>query len=148
MASFAGSTRAEVSQDAMPRSGQPVRRGRSPFGDIAGPQIDLGRTAGTLDDHQVSLGMQRAETVQHRLHEGGLWALVAAGAPGSRHAAAHHQLSFDVAPGLQEYWVHIDGGGRAADDRLQCLRPADLATISGDRPWRVMSIERRAWLHS
>jgi hypothetical protein len=42
------------------------------IGDVAGPQVDLGRAACPLDKDEVRAGRDARETVQHRRHELGL----------------------------------------------------------------------------
>jgi len=42
------------------------RRGKSHIGDVAGPQVDLRRAAGALDQDDINVARKVGETLQHR----------------------------------------------------------------------------------
>ena len=43
--------------------------GESHVGDIAGPEVDLGRAAGAFDHHQIGVGGQDTEAFQHSVQQ-------------------------------------------------------------------------------
>ena len=123
-----------------PRSMSPTRTtgtsaalGEAHVGDVAGAQVDLGRAAGALDEHEVGLGGEPAKARQHRA------AAAPASAPGSRapwrcrrrgrapRAARRSRSAASAAPGSCRLM-----GGDAAGAGLQRLGAADLAAVGGD----------------
>ncbi len=48
--------------------------GEAHIGDVAGAQVDLGRAAGPLDQHEVGVGLETAEALDHGAHQRGFQA--------------------------------------------------------------------------
>ena len=103
--------------------------GKAHIGDVARPEIDLGRRAGALDDDEIGPLADLAPGIQHGVHQLRLEHLVVARLRLAEHLALHDDLAADVALRLQQHRVHVDRRRDAAGDRLQPLRAADLAAV-------------------
>ena len=113
--------------------------------DLAFAQVDLGRTAGSLDDHDVVRAAQSLEALPHEVEQPGFHRGVLAERGAGHGASPHHDLRPVVRLGLQQDRVHVDGGLDARGLRLRRLGPADLAAIDRDRRVQrhVLRLERR-----
>ena len=108
--------------------------GEAHVGDVAATQIDLGRAAGALDEHQIGLGLQPSEAFEHRGHQSRLHRLIFSRFGGADDAAAHDDLRAGLALRLQQHGVHVDARRDAASARLQRLGAADLAAVRRSPP--------------
>jgi hypothetical protein len=107
--------------------------GEAHIGDVAGPQIDLGRAAGAFDQHEIGRRGEAAEGGKHHRQQGRRQRTVVACRGGAVDPAGDNDLRHALGLRLQQDRVHIAGRGDAAGARLQGLRAADLAAIDGDR---------------
>ena len=102
-------------------------RRKAHIGNVAAPQIDLGRRAGAFDDDEVGTLADLGPGVEHGIHQTGFQRLVVACPRLAEHLALHHHLRADIGLRLEQHRVHMDGGRNATGDRLQPLGAADLA---------------------
>ena len=102
---------------------------KSHVGDIARPQIDLGRAARAFDEHDIGLSAELRETIEDRWQQHGLAGAVIHGAQRSHALALHDHLRACLALGLQQHRVHVHRWWHAGRHRLHRLRPPDLAAI-------------------
>ena len=103
------------------------------IGDVVGAQIDLGGAAGAFDQHDVGLGLQAGEAVEHERQQLGLHFLIGRGLGAAVNAALHHDLRADLALRLQQHRIHVHARRRARRARLQRLSAADLAAVGRHR---------------
>ena len=123
--------------------GYPRRHGEAHIGDVAGAQIDLGRTARALDQDQLGVFREAGEALQHPRHQARLQRVVVTGAGAALDPSLDHNLTASLALGLQEHRVHVDRGRGAAGARLQRLGTADLAARrDGGVVGHVLRLER------
>ena len=101
--------------------------GKAHIGDVARPEVYLGRRPCTLDDDEVGALAHLGPGIEHRIHQLRLQKLVVARPGLAEHLALHDDLAADVALRLQQHRVHVDRGRGPAGDGLQPLRAADLA---------------------
>ena len=128
--------RADQSGDDMPpidiagkHHGDIGGAGEAHIGDVAAPQIGLGRAAGAFDQNEVAFGFQPVETLQADIEQFGFALLIGGGAAVARHAAAHDELRAGLALRFEQHRVHMHAGRGAAGQRLQRLGAADLPAI-------------------
>jgi hypothetical protein len=107
-------------------------RGKAHIGDVPGPEVDFRRRTRTLDNDEIGAGGDRLETFHDGAHQLRLQRLVVARLRLPEHPALHDDLAADIRLRLQENRVHVHGGRHAGSQRLQPLRPADLAAIRRD----------------
>ena len=119
--------------------------GKAHVGDVAGAQVDFGRRAGAFDQYRVVSRGQPPPRLQHRLHRTRLVFLVIAGIEVGGDPAVDHHLRLLVGSRLQQHRIEVGMRLQAAGQRLQRLRPADLAAVDGDRrvERHVLRLERR-----
>ena len=98
-----------------------------------GAQVDLGRRARAFDQHEIALGREASEAVEHGAQQLGLQSLILARLGVADDLALHHDLRADIALGLQQHRVHVHAERHARGARLQRLGAADLAAVGGDR---------------
>lgn len=91
-------------------------------------QIDLGAAAGTLDQHQIGLGTEALEGVQHGGHQPLAHLVIDPRRAVAERAPAQHHLRADVGLGFQEHRVHVDRRRHTAGTRLERLSASDFAT--------------------
>src|SRR6187200_1720506 len=101
--------------------------GKTHICDVARPEVDLGRRTSAFDDDEVDALADLLPGIEHGLHQFRLEQLVVACLRLTEHLTLHDDLTADVALRFQEHRVHMDGGRDTACDRLQPLRPTDLA---------------------
>ncbi len=102
-------------------------------GDVGGPQVHLGRRARAFDQHEVRLGREDAEALQHGAEQLRLHRLVLARLGIADDPPLHHDLRADLALGLQQHRVHVHAE-RHPRERVLCraCAPANLAAICGN----------------
>ena len=115
-------------------TGRSRRLGEAHIGDIAGAQIDLGRAAGALDQHEIGLARSRYRSSRAP------WAGSVVFRDCQSAALALPQTlpwTTTCAPvslcGFSSTGIHMHGGRDAAGPRLQRLGPADLAAVGRHR---------------
>ena len=108
------------------------RLGKPHIGDVAGPQIDLRRTASALDQQQIRVLRQPRRTFQHRRQQFGLQSLIFPRTGVADPFAVDHHLGADIGLRLQQYRIQIDHRIDSGGPRLQRLGPADLTAIDRD----------------
>ena len=77
------------------------------IGDVVAAQIDLGRAAGAFDQHQIGLGLQALEALEHMAAAASASCPVFGGLGGAVHLALHDDLRADLALRLQQHRVHV-----------------------------------------
>ena len=114
------------------------------IGDVVRPQVHFRGAAGPLDQHQIGLILEAAETLEHEPHELGLELLIVGRLGGAVDAALHHDLRPDLALRLEQDRIHVHARLRARGAGLQRLGAADLAAIACHRRivGHVLRLER------
>src|SRR4029450_2553185 len=97
--------------------------------DVAVAQVDLGRAARALDDHEIPLPAKARETLGHDREQLGLHPLVLAPRDARDRPAAYDDLRPVARLGLQEDRVHVDDRLDARGGGLRRLSPTDLAAL-------------------
>ena len=105
------------------------RAGKAHIGNIPRPQIDLGRAAGSLDNHQINFSLQPPETLQHRNHQLRFQLRIIARLHRGDPPPLHHHLRAHFALRLQQNRVHIGMRQPPRGQSLQRLRTPDLAAV-------------------
>jgi hypothetical protein len=126
-------------------TGSCAARARPHVGDVGGAQVDLGRRAGALADHDVVAGAQVGQALQRDLEQRGLVLPVAHRRHVGPGPAEHDDLRGLVAAGLEQHGVHRRLGRHARGGGLDGLRTADLGAVGGDGAVEahVLRLERR-----
>ncbi|MNE39750.1 hypothetical protein D3C80_1337170 [compost metagenome] len=109
------------------------RLGKTHVGDVAGPQVDLGRRAGTFNHHHRIGCAQALVRGQHSLHGDDLVVVIGHGIHAGDRAAMDDYLGPGVAVGLEQHRVHVCVRRQAGCLGLNRLGSADLATVGGHR---------------
>jgi hypothetical protein len=104
----------------------------SHIGEIAVPQVDLGRGARAFDHHEIGSGGQPLKAFEHCRAEAVAIGEIVAGREGRRAATLHDDLGAAIRLRLEQDRIHVghrlDPGGAS----LHGLGAADLAAIAGD----------------
>ena len=109
------------------------RLGETHVGDVVLAQVDLGRTAGPLDQDHVVVGGEARVRGEGGLARDALVLVISARIEVRNRASVDDDLRVALAGGLEEYRVHVGHGIDAGGRRLRRLRPPDLAAIGRDR---------------
>ena len=107
--------------------------GKPHVGNIVFAQVDLGRAAGTLDQHEFVVFYETGMRVEHRRHQFGLVRVVGHRVHVVDGAAVDDHLRTLVAGRLEQDRVHRHRWFQPAGLRLHRLRATNLATLGGDR---------------
>ena len=121
------------------------RLGEAHVGDVAGAEIDLGRAAGALDQHDVHAFADDGEAFQHSGQQFTLPPTILGGAHRPCPLALHDDLRAGVGLRFEQDRVHVDRWRQPRGTCLQGLGATDLATALGDRGVvrHVLRLERR-----
>jgi len=121
------------------------RLGEAHVGDVAVAQVDLGRRAGAFDDDALVGRRQPPPGFEHGTHRPRLVVVIGLGIEIGRDMAVDDDLGLLVGRRLQQHRVEVGMRRQPGGQRLQCLRPADLATIDRDRRIQrhVLRLKRR-----
>ena len=103
--------------------------GKAHIGNVAGAKINLGRGAGTFDDHQIMGGFQAFETIQHMAHQLGFQFGIVAGFDSGQAFALNDNLRAGFSFGFQQNRVHVGVRRKTCGQRLKRLCATDFALI-------------------
>ncbi|MDR9033675.1 hypothetical protein FEP52_03080 [Burkholderia multivorans] len=119
--------------------------GKAHVRDVAFAQVDLGRAAGTFDDHRVVTRAQPRVRFEHRIERDRLVVVIRARVQVRARLAVDDHLRAAIAGRLQQHRIEIRMRRDAGGQRLQRLRAADLAAVGRDRAVErhVLRLERR-----
>ncbi|MPM61967.1 Arginine--tRNA ligase [bioreactor metagenome] len=119
--------------------------GKAHVGDVAVAQVDLGRRAGAFDENAVVVRGQPRPGFEHSAHRARLVLMVGLGIEVGGNLTVDDHLRPAVGGRLQQHRVEVGMRFQPAGQRLQRLRPANFATIDGDRriERHVLRLERR-----
>ena len=120
--------------------------GKAHIGDVAGPQIDLGRAARALDEDDVGVAREPREALEHRRQQLGACAAAYSRACSVPSAGPARSTCAPVSvSGFSSTGFMCTLGATPRGARLQRLRAADLAAVGGDRGVvrHVLRLERR-----
>ena len=125
--------------------GQAGPHGQAQVHDVVLQQVDLGRAAGALADHDVVPGAQRRQRTVDDVHQGLLGGLVRGRLLQTGGAAQHDHLGGPLPRRLEQDRVHGHLGLGAGRDGLEPLGPADLTSLAGDHgiERHVLALEGR-----
>ena len=112
---------------------QPGRLGEAHIGDVALAQVDLRSAAGPLDQDEVGIGREPAESAERAVQQAGLQARIVLRIRPPDGAPGQHDLRAQLRFGLQQHRVHVHMRRHAGGARLQRLGAADLAAAGSDR---------------
>ncbi len=105
--------------------------GKPHVGNVASPQVDLGRRPCALHhDHRPALA-QALVRGQHGLHGDGLVIMVGNRVHAGHRTAMDDHLGAGVAVGFEQHRVHVGVRRQATGLGLHRLGPADLAAVGG-----------------
>jgi hypothetical protein len=110
----------------------PSATGKAHIGDVVFAQIDLRRAASALDQNDVGVALHDPKAFKHVRQQLRLHILHLARRRRVEHFALHDHLRADLALGFQQHRVHMHGRRNTSRERLQRLRPPDLAAIFRD----------------
>ena len=121
------------------------RGGKSHIGDIAGAQIDFGRTAGAFDQYDIGLARKLRKTVQYRRQQCRLLVEIVLRPQRAPALALHDDLRTAVGLRLQQHRIHVYARSHSRRARLHRLGAADLAALhrNGRIVRHVLRLERR-----
>ncbi len=113
--------------------------------DVASFEIELGRAARALDDHQIGARPQPCQRRGDHLPQLGFAAIIFAGGQGVPLFAQHHDLGPAVGLRFEQHRVHVHVGRDATRLGLCHLGAADLAAFGRDAGVvaHVLRLERR-----
>ena len=109
------------------------RLGEAHVGDIAGAQVDLGRAARALDQHQIGGRAEAREALDHLGQQARFERGVVARRDSRHDAPLDDDLGLAVGLRFQQHRVHVDARLDTASARLERLGAADFAAVSGHR---------------
>ena len=98
--------------------------------DIGVSKVDFCGAARPLDDDDVTICLQRFETLDGDGKQLVFQRIVFAGRRVAQHLSAHHDLCADIRLRLKQNWIHVGIGRHLAGAGLQRLCAPDFATAS------------------
>ena len=108
------------------------RFGETHVGDVAVAQVDLSRAACAFNQHHVILPSETFVGFKHCRHRARLVVVIVARIHVGACLAVNDDLRTHVGVRLQQHRVHVGVRREAGGLRLQGLRAADFATVTGD----------------